>query len=249
MNLKEILDKEAKARDSIDEVNSDRPDPILVAREYKDEYISLICSLFAYGKASLIVKFLQSFDFSIIDRDEYKIREELSKHYYRFQNSIDVAEFFITIKRLKNIDSLENIFLKGYNKESSIIDGIHSLISKIEELNGYESSGYRFLIGNLPNREKIHKNSPYKRWNMFFRWMVRCDNIDLGLWSGVDRKDLILPLDTHTFKVSQKLGLLNRKSYDLKSALLITERLREFDPKDPIKYDFAIYRLGQEMKI
>ena len=81
---------------------------------------------------------------------------------------------------------------------------------------------------------------------MYLRWMVRKDELDLGLWKGVDTKDLILPLDTHTFKVSQKLGLLKRKTYDLKSALEITESLRAFDKKDPIKYDFALYRLGQE---
>ena len=81
---------------------------------------------------------------------------------------------------------------------------------------------------------------------MFLRWMVRDDNLDMGLWKNIYKKDLILPLDTHTFKVSQRLGLLTRKSYDLKSAVLITDKLKEFDKNDPIKYDFAIYRLGQE---
>ena len=82
--------------------------------------------------------------------------------------------------------------------------------------------------------------------NMYLRWMVRDDNLDLGLWKNIDKKDLILPLDTHTFKVSQKLGLLDRKNYDLKSALLITDKLKEFDKLDPIKYDFSLYRIGQE---
>lgn len=81
---------------------------------------------------------------------------------------------------------------------------------------------------------------------MFLRWMVRDDNLDLGLWKKVDKKDLIIPLDTHTFKVSQKLGLLQRKTYDLKSAILLTQKLKEFDNQDPIKYDFALYRIGQE---
>ena len=63
---------------------------------------------------------------------------------------------------------------------------------------------------------------------------------------NIDKKDLILPLDTHTFKVSQKLGLLTRKNYDLKSALIITDKLKEFDNFDPIKYDFSLYRIGQE---
>jgi uncharacterized protein (TIGR02757 family) len=68
----------------------------------------------------------------------------------------------------------------------------------------------------------------------------------LGLWSSIDRANLIIPLDTHTFNVSRRLGLLKRKSYDLKSAILLTQKLREFDSADPLKYDFAIYRLGQE---
>ena len=248
MNLKEQLDKEVKLRNSYDEVSEDKPDPILVAREYKDEYISLICALFAYGKASLIVKFLKSFNFDLLKESEDKIREELKHHYYRFQKPLDVIEIFITIKRLKEIDAIENIFSKGYQKENLILDGLREVISKIQEINSFDSKGYKFLIGKIPT-DKLIGQSPYKRWNMYLRWMVRSDNIDLGLWSRVDKKDLILPLDTHTFKVSQKLGLLTRKTYDLKSAILITEKLKEFDLNDPIKYDFAIYRLGQEMKV
>ncbi len=81
---------------------------------------------------------------------------------------------------------------------------------------------------------------------MFLRWMVRKDALDLGLWKNIHTKDLILPLDTHTFNVSLKLGLLDRTTYDLQSALLITQKLKTFDANDPIKYDFALYRLGQE---
>lgn len=245
MNLKEKLDKEVEVRNSYSEVSEEKPDPILIAREYKDEYISLICALFAYGKASLIVKFLKTLDFNLLKKSEEIIREELKNHYYRFQKSQDIIEFFITIKRLKEVDSIENIFFKGYKKESSILDGLREVISKIEELNSYNSRGYKFLIGKKPS-DKLIGQSPYKRWNMYLRWMVRCDNIDLGLWDKINKKDLILPLDTHTFNVSQKLGLLTRKTYDLKSAMLITQKLREFDIDDPIKYDFAIYRLGQE---
>lgn len=96
------------------------------------------------------------------------------------------------------------------------------------------------------NRVKLAGNGAYKRYNMFLRWMVREDNLDMGLWSKIDKKDLIIPLDTHTFKVSQKLGLLDRKTYDLKAAVMLTEKLKEFDSSDPVKYDFALYRLGQE---
>jgi len=242
-DIKDMLDREMKKRDKEGELSYDKPDPLLIAKRYEDEYISLICASFAYGKASLIVKFLDSLDFSLFQMSEEVIKKELKNHYYRFQKSGDVIEFFITIKRLQEYDSLESIFCEGYKKERSVIDGLNSLITKIYQINSYDSRGYRFLIGKIPTS---NPTSPYKRWNMFLRWMVRKDSLDMGLWSGVDKKDLIIPLDTHTFNVSLKLGLIDRKTYDFKAVMLLTKKLREFDPLDPVKYDFALYRIGQE---
>jgi len=249
-----MLEKEVGLRNCHTELSFDKPDPLMVARKYNDEYISLICALFAYGNANKIVEFLSSLNFSLLECNEEIIKKELQNHYYRFQNTQDISSFFIAIKRLKQKDSLENIFKKGYLKEANILEGIASIIQSVLEVYEYYSEGYKFLVGTAPKRDKqgVIKhmgNSPYKRYNMFLRWMVRDDCLDMGLWKGVDKKDLILPLDTHTFKVSQKLGLLTRKTYDLKSAILITEKLRKFEPKDPIKYDFALYRIGQENKI
>ena len=240
--LKELLDR---AREEYIEISYENPDPLLIAKRYQDEKISLICSLFAYGKASLIVKFLDSLDFSLLEKDDETIKKETKKYYYRFQNSLDVANIFITLKRVSSEDSLENVFYKGYKKEESVLDGLRELISFFEKVNSYDSRGYRFLIGNPPPKGKIAGISAYKRWNMFFRWMVRLDKIDMGLWKKVNKKDLIIPLDTHTFNVSKKLGLLKRKTYDLKAAIELTNVLRKFDANDPVKYDFAIYRLGQ----
>lgn len=249
--IKKLLDNEVINRDSSFELSYEKPDPLLVASRYKDESIILICALFAYGKASLIVKFLDSLDFELLNKNEEIIKKELENKYYRFQNSEDVIAIFIALKRLKNIDSLNNIFLKSYKKDNSILEGIDGLIKEIQKVNKRDTQGYNFLISKVLKRDKQEKikeigNPPYKRWNMFLRWMVRDEQLDLGLWSGISKKDLILPLDTHTFKVSQKLGLLKRKTYDLKSAIEITNKLKEFDKDDPIKYDFALYRLGQE---
>ena len=251
MNLKQLLDNEVKNRNCNGELCFEKPDPLLVARKHKDEYASLICALFGYGNAGQIVKFIDSLDYTLLDKDETHIKKVLENHYYRFQNSRDVIEFFISLRRLKQQSSLEDIFKKGYDKENNVIEGFKSIIKAIMDVNDHYSEGYKFLIGTLPKLDKegnikLVGNAPYKRYNMFLRWMVRHDNLDMGLWKNVDKKDLILPLDTHTFKVSQKLGLLDRKTYDLKSAFLVTEKLREFDKNDPIKYDFAIYRLGQE---
>ena len=253
-NIKQLLDKEVKKRNSLNEVTKETPDPLMIAQKNNDEYIALICALFSYGNAHQIVKFLSSLDFNLLEESEECIEKELSNHYYRFQKSSDVIALFIAIKRLKAQDSLENIFRQGYDKNHNILEGISKIIQNVEEVYAYNSEGYKFLVGTLPKRDKIGHikqigNSCYKRYNMFLRWMVRDDNLDMGLWKNVNKKDLILPLDTHTFKVSLKLGLLKRKTYDLKSAILITEALKNFNNEDPIIYDFALYRIGQENKL
>ena len=80
--------------------------------------------------------------------------------------------------------------------------------------------------------------------------MVRKDSIDTGLWSReVDKAKLIIPVDTHVYRVSQKLGLVRRKSCDMKYAIELTNKLKEFDPKDPVKYDFALCHIGVDKVI
>jgi uncharacterized protein (TIGR02757 family) len=126
------------------------------------------------------------------------------------------------------------------------MDGLASIISYMYDLNPYRSRGYEFLIGKIPT---CKTNSPYKRWHMYLRWMVRQDSLDMGLWSSIDKKDLLVPLDTHTFKVGQKFGLIKRKSYDFKAVLELTQSFRKIDLDDPVKFDFALYRIGQEKKV
>jgi len=244
MNIKKRLDQEVKDRNSNSELSYDRPDPLLIASRYREESISLICALFAYGNAKAIVKFLDSLDFKLLEASDEVIKKELSSHYYRFQKSEDVVAIFIALKRLKEIDSIENIFYNGYKKENNILDGLWNFIITIKEVYPYESRGYKFLIGSIP--KKINLAGTYKRYLMYLRWMVREDELDMGLWSKIDKKDLLMPLDTHTFHVSRKLGLLDRKTYDMRATVELTQKLKEFDSSDPIKYDFALYRLGQE---
>ncbi|MDD5405892.1 MAG: TIGR02757 family protein [Sulfurovaceae bacterium] len=245
--LKIILDKEIGIRNNIYELCEDKPDPLMVASKYQDESIALICALFAYGNAKLIVKFLNSLDFSLLECSEKEISEKLQKHYYRFQKPQDVIALFIALKRIKQIDTIENIVYDGYKKDKNIIDGLIKLINVIRSVSGLNNSqGYDFLIGQTPT-SKI--SSPYKRYMMYFRWMVRKDNLDMGLWGKINKADLLMPLDTHTFHLSQELGLLKRKTYDMRAVVELTEQLKKFDNLDPIKYDFAIYRLGQENQI
>jgi len=233
MHIKQKLDY--LIQNDIYEINEQKPDPIIIAKKYNDEYIALIAALFAYGNVKAIIKFLNSLDLENLDA---------KGAYYRFQTKKDVEEFLKTLKLMKEKYSLNKLFLEGYEKEKNIIDGLRVIIKKIYEINPYTSRGYEFLTGKIPPN-KTKGVSPYKRWNMFLRWMVRNKEPDLGLWEGVDKSHLIIPLDTHTHKVSLNLGLLKRKSYDLQSAIELTQKLKEFDPKDPLKYDFALYRIGQ----
>ena len=249
--LKNLLDIEVNSRNSDTELTLDRPDPLFIAKRYNDEYISLICALFAYGKASMIIKFLDSFDFSLLDKDEDTIRKSLEGYYYRFQNSKDIQEFFIALSRLKKQTTLNEIFVEKYRINNDVCEGIDYLISKINEINAHTSQGYKFLLGSNFKRDKENNikqvgNAAYKRWFMYLRWMVRHDNLDMGLWQNVSPSDLLMPLDTHTFNVSNKIGLIERKTCDLYASHLLTSKLKEFDKNDPIKYDFALYRIGQE---
>jgi uncharacterized protein (TIGR02757 family) len=236
LSIKNRLDE--LIQNNIYEVNEKIPDPVLIAHKYKDEYSSLIAALFAYGNVKAILKFLNSIDYSLCNV------KETDSLYYRFQSSEDVYQFLKTVSVMKKNFSLNELFLKGYKKENNVIDGIREIIKKIYEINPYRSKGYEFLIGKIPP-QKTKGTSPYKRWNMYIRWMVRDTYPDIGLWKNVKKSDLIIPLDTHTHKVSLKLGLLKRKTYDLEAAVELTDKLKEFDPEDPIKYDFALYRIGQ----
>ena len=244
LKVKERLDLEVGRRNNLNELSGEKPDPLQIAKKYRQDDIALICSLFAYGNAKLIVKFLDSLDFSLLSADDEIIEKELSHHYYRFQKSEDIIAIFIALKRFKQESSLEEVFTTSYKKDNSIMSGISATIKAIHKIYPHETQGYTFLLGKP--YEKLSGSGAYKRWHMFLRWMVREDALDMGLWKDIDKSDLIIPLDTHTFNVALKLGLLKRKTYDLKAAIELTETLKRFDKNDPIKYDFALYRIGQE---
>ena len=229
---------------ALGEISLERLDPILVAYRYKDPSVSLICALFSYGNVKQIVKFLDSLDFSLLSKSDAEIQEALKNHYYRFQTSEDVAALFIALKRLHEKTTLEEVFMSGYSANNSTIEGINALIMMLRDLFAHTSKGYDFLTSKVTTKTK--GAGALKRWMMFLRWMVRDDAIDMGLWKGVNKGDLIMPLDTHTFKVSKKLGLLHRDTYDLQAAIELTQALKKFDKNDPLKYDFALYRIGQE---
>lgn len=96
----------------------------------------------------------------------------------------------------------------------------------------------------IPLIASPENGSTCKRILMYLRWMVRSDEIDFGLWKRPAPRDLVIPMDTHIFKVSRLLGLTRARTPSWRAAVEVTDRLREFDPHDPVKYDFALSRLG-----
>ena len=86
--------------------------------------------------------------------------------------------------------------------------------------------------------------SACKRLNLFLRWMVRRDGVDLGVWKAVDAAHLVIPLDAHVFAIARRTGLTRYRSPGWPMAVDITRRLRRLDPADPVKYDFALHRMG-----
>jgi uncharacterized protein (TIGR02757 family) len=99
-------------------------------------------------------------------------------------------------------------------------------------------AGVRFL---LPSPEQ---GSACKRLNLYLRWMVRKDSVDLGLWSAVRPSVLVIPLDVHIYNVARRVRLTSYRSPGWAMARDLTETLRRFDPDDPVKYDFAFHRMG-----
>jgi uncharacterized protein (TIGR02757 family) len=102
-----------------------------------------------------------------------------------------------------------------------------------------------------PERTRKHvatpeRGSTCKRLNMFLRWMVRRDEagVDFGVWRHIQPAQLLIPLDVHVDRIARRLGLLERRQTDWQAVLELTTRLREFDPDDPVKYDFALFGMG-----
>lgn len=238
-----LLEEQYEAFNHYHSITIDLPDPLGVARQFMSDKVALFCALFAYGNARAIVRFLESCNLYFLDQASYKSHHNLhlneipycTNKPYRFQNQDEIQDFF---ESLLMSGDLYEIFYRAYKKDS-LLKGIEALQNHLYSNLKKTTKSLEFLIG------KSQSNSPLKRWNMFLRWMVRKDCVDLGLWEGIKRSDLILPLDTHTFRVSQRLGILKRKSYDLKAALEVSEFLKKLDSNDPIKYDFALYRIGQ----
>ncbi len=164
--------------------------------------------------------------------------ERLLPFVHRTFNGDDFIQFINSLQHIyRNHGGLESAFLK-YAEKKSLQKSISNFKSTF------------FEIEHLPRTQKHVsdplKNSAAKRLNMFLRWMIRSDRsgVDFGIWKNISPSQLSCPLDVHSGNVARKLGLLNRKQNDGKALSELDTALRKLDPKDPVKYDFALFGLG-----
>ena len=176
--------------------------------------------------------------YDFILNHNYRHLKQMDGFVHRTFNSDDLLTFIEGLKHLyKGKNGLEGIFVK-YQTIDSLQPAIHELKKEF----------FNFLhLG----RTRKHLPDPMtgsaaKKINMFLRWMVRRDDrgVDFGLWKSISPSLLSCPLDVHSGNVARRLGLLTRKQSDAKAVAELDARLREFDPADPVKYDFALFGLG-----
>jgi uncharacterized protein (TIGR02757 family) len=247
-------------------------DPVSIPHMFTNrpdiEIMGLWASVLAWGQRVTIINKCRElitlmdgapYDF-IMNHQETDLKKLLPFKHRTF-NDVDTL-YFISFFRhhYSKHKSLEDAFLPAKTPLSLYItEGSNEKASKgettaepIEQyLNHFRN--YFFSLDDFPHRTRKHISSPSqkstcKRLNMFLRWMVRKDNngVDFGIWNHIKPSELIIPCDLHVDRVARKLNLITRKQTDWQTAVELTERLREFNPLDPVKYDFALFGLGIE---
>jgi uncharacterized protein (TIGR02757 family) len=225
------------------------PDPLEFLYDYPAledrEVVGLIASSLAYGRVTQILKSVSSvlkemgpspyaFLKSVSSRSLYEIFCDF-KH--RFTSGEEVARMLIGAKRIiRKYGSLGACFLEKCSPgDETILPGFTSFVSELRA----PFEGRTNTLLPLPQ-----KGSACKRSNLFLRWMVRKDRVDPGGWDFVSPSKLIIPLDTHMHRVSILLKFTKNRSANMRTAMEITQAFRKIDLEDPVRYDFALTRMG-----
>jgi len=244
----EILKQRLDSLVATFDISTITPDPLQLVLRYDDpldqEVAGLIAAAFAYGRADIVVANIGS----VLDRmtpsphaylSRFRRREATRRFAgfaYRFQKTPELVAFLERIAAaISSYGSLGALFRACYRSTDKDIGP--SLTRFVDALRCHDKV-LQYLLSSPRD------GSACKRMNLFLRWMVRRTPPDLGIWDFVDPAKLVVPLDTHVHRITTFLGLNRRKSADWKAARSITDRLARFDEADPVRYDFAICRLG-----
>lgn len=238
-------------------------DPLRFPYRYTDpkdqEIMAFIAAMMAQGKRTKIVENLEKLE-KLMDNDPYNFIYNFdyetqapkfaSFQHFAYRNILGteiVCIIYLLKQALHEYGSLKALFLEGLDPKTQK-NVKQALVHFTDKIFSYEPPPNPDM-NPIPGTVKALLPSPArgsacKRLNMFLRWVVRKDDVDLGLWPEVPASMVLIPLDFHVSKLSRELGLTSRKQDDWKTAEEITERLKEFDPVDPTKYDFAIFGTG-----
>ncbi len=234
-------------------------DPIEFPHRYKKpediEIAGFIASCFAYGRVGLfkpviarILSLMGSSPCAFLL--EFKAERDgrfFSGIKYRFNKSKDIlCLLYVMGEILKKNNSLKNAFKAHYrNEDVNIGNALEGFIDYILGIDTSEVYGKDIKpAGFLQFFPSPAKGSACKRMNLFLRWMIRDRDIDFGIWKGIPKNKLVIPLDTHIARISRCLGFTGRKADNWKTAVEITDALKRLDPEDPLKYDFAMCHYG-----
>jgi uncharacterized protein (TIGR02757 family) len=224
------------------------PDPLEFLYDYDDpsdrEIVGLVASCLAYGSVHQILKNVSIVLERIGSPHRFLMASSLDSliatfagFKYRFTTGRELATMLFGIKRvLERHGSLQSCFLSGFKGDQDTV--LPALSAFVAELASVFDGRPRSL---LPSPDR---GSACKRLNLFMRWMVRRDDVDPGGWDRVPASKLVVPVDIHMHRISMRLGLTHRKQANLRTAGEITDAFRKIAPKDPVRYDFCLTRLG-----
>lgn len=227
-------------------------DPISVpyrfSRQDDREIAGFFAAIFSWGQRPTIIRksleLMQRMDNAPADFIRHHQANDLKQllgFVHRTFNETDLLFVVDFLKRhYAQFDSLEDAFLVADNArpDEAAYQRFYNFHQQV------------FGVDYAPERSRKHfanpaRGSSCKRLNMYLRWMVRNDNkVDFGLWKRIKTADLMIPLDVHVLRTANQLGLLTNNKQHWQTVVLLTQKLRLMDEKDPVKYDFALFGLG-----
>ncbi len=235
------------------------PDPIQFVWRYHRpedrEVAGLVASSLAYGNVKQIKRSVSRVLAILGDEPAHAVDslevpralEALDGFKHRFNDATDAVCLLVFIREMRRAKgSIEHFFAPA----AQVGDLRPTLADFVRRTLALPRDGL-YGRGPLPDKAGVRfffpspdDGSACKRLCLFLRWMVRADSVDPGGWVLVPRSSLLIPLDAHIINIGRKARLTGRVSPGWKMAEDITATLRACDPADPVKYDFALHRMG-----
>jgi len=245
MNYNSLADKLNKLYDKVCTRDFIALDPVQFPRRYKKqediEIAAFLSAAIAWGRRDIILRSAEKM-FALMKQCPYNF--VMSGDYKKLKNN-NIHRTFFEGDLKYFCRGFEQCYAKYKTMEklfASCADVWKGINLFREETAKANKGIYSRHVSN-PGNENIN-GSACKKFNLALRWLVRKDAVDLGLWKSIKPEALYIPLDVHVSRTARSLALLERKSNDKKAVIELTEKLREFCPEDPVKYDFALFGTG-----